>query len=69
MSSPFDNIWESYRKYLNQLQNVWYDWLKTNGNWFVPFSGAVTEFLANGAKLWIPQWIDQDYKKSKRIEF
>jgi hypothetical protein len=65
MSSPFDNIWESYRKYLDQLRNIWSDWLRTNGTWVVPVSGVVTEIVAESVKFWIPRWIAQDYEKTR----
>jgi len=39
---------------------------ENKGAWFVPLSGAVVEFLADSAKIWVPQWVAQQYKKSKQ---
>jgi hypothetical protein len=66
--TPFDEISEGYEKFIAQLGAISSDWLRNNGTWFVPLSGTVIEFLADSAKIWVPQWVAQQYKKSKESD-
>jgi len=65
LSSPFEDVWEAYRKFSIQLGIIWSDWIKNNGFWAVPVSGTLIRLLADGLKIWGPQWFEEQYRKSK----
>jgi len=64
--APFDEISEGYEKIHSSIRGYFERLAENKGAWFVPLSGAVVEFLADSAKIWVPQWVAQQYKKSKQ---